>query len=964
MSPRKKSKPNPKAPASGTADELPPSNEPAVPEVNEAAPKPPSRAPTTDTLATTNSAATSNSTLSRKDQSNKSGQKWYGSGGSWRSKAPPVAQVAKESIGVAGGATSELVIERAKAVVNSPSKLLSRRASKGDPIAASMTKLNVTSGSLVDRPEESQAVVDVLGDAPAETLQAPTEAPKEPTVEALKETGPDPPLPPDPPKAGIIEKKDKTEAQGQSANTLGWRSWWSRPDGYGAETNKKGTTGDVDTADAQETPLPGSTPLEDSADKAKTLGDNADGQTIAAETGVDKPMKQTEDSKDITQTNGESSTNAYDKGTPSRSWFWLWSNTQDAQAGPALTQSTTQLPSQSTQKSDETFDASTPTAALAVTTPEAALPADDSTKTSTKLEPPKPSGWAFWSRDKPQSNETADLNATHKQVGELAVADTPSQSAPEAAQFNEQELPPQKEPAKSIRSHPRPKGRSSKPSTPSKTGPARNPAPAAVAAAAAAATVPQPAPKQASTSKQELPNLILPEFRSTYHPAQRPSYWQQIRQYFLGGEPEAPHLYIAPSPPQIKRAIAIGVHGYFPAPLLQKVLGQPTGTSIRFANAAAAAIQEWTEARGYSAKIEKVALEGEGFIADRVSTLWKLLLNWIEHIKSADFILVACHSQGVPVAIMLVAKLIQFGCVNAARIGVCAMAGVNLGPFPEYRTRYLGGTAAELFEFSRPTSIVSQMYLGALEEVLQYGVRIVYIGSIDDQLVSLEVSYFAPHLRLAVHSVGCRQMNLLTHVSSQSSTFSNITHPYVYRAVFVDGRIHAPDFITHLVGFALKLRNLGLPDHGLIRELSPALAGSLYSGEGHSRIYEDPKVYNLAVSHALETTSLPIPPTSNRPVTSTGIGTSGDGGPALGKSVDKAADTYALKVKDYEGIGSGNQNPYFLPWAMRGLLEEEFVKRELGWEVEELLALFETWKPVGKGLRDVRFRLEAVRSKL
>ena len=207
-------------------------------------------------------------------------------------------------------------------------------------------------------------------------------------------------------------------------------------------------------------------------------------------------------------------------------------------------------------------------------------------------------------------------------------------------------------------------------------------------------------------------------------------------------------------------------------------------------------------------------------------------------------------------------------------------------------------------------------------------------------------------------------MNLLTRVSSQSSTFSNITHPYVYRAVFVDGRIHAPDFITHLVGFALKLRNLGLPDHGLIRELSPALAGSLYSGEGHSRIYEDPKVYNLAVSHALETTSLPIPPTSNRPVTSTGIGMSRDGGLAQGKSVDKAADTYALKVKDYENIGSGNQNPYFLPWAMRGLLEEEFVKRELGREVEELLGLFETWRPVGKGLRDVRFRLEAVRSKL
>ena len=49
--------------------------------------------------------------------------------------------------------------------------------------------------------------------------------------------------------------------------------------------------------------------------------------------------------------------------------------------------------------------------------------------------------------------------------------------------------------------------------------------------------------------------------------------------------------------------------------------------------------------------------------------------------------------------------------------------------------------------------------------------------------------------------------------------------------------------LSHLVGFALKLRNLGIPDHGLIRELSIPLAGSLYGGEGHSRLYEDDAVY-------------------------------------------------------------------------------------------------------------------------
>jgi hypothetical protein len=33
------------------------------------------------------------------------------------------------------------------------------------------------------------------------------------------------------------------------------------------------------------------------------------------------------------------------------------------------------------------------------------------------------------------------------------------------------------------------------------------------------------------------------------------------------------------------------------------------------------------------------------------------------------------------------------------------------------------------------------MYLAALDEVLRFGVRVLYVGSIDDQLVSLEVSH-------------------------------------------------------------------------------------------------------------------------------------------------------------------------------------------------------------------------------
>jgi hypothetical protein len=130
------------------------------------------------------------------------------------------------------------------------------------------------------------------------------------------------------------------------------------------------------------------------------------------------------------------------------------------------------------------------------------------------------------------------------------------------------------------------------------------------------------------------------------------------------------------------------------------------------------------------------------------------------------------------------------------------------------------------------------------------------------------------------------------------------------------------------VGFALKLRNVGIPDHGLIRELSAPLAGSLYTGDGHSRIYEDDTVYDLAISFALETNALVDIPISKRPT------------------------------------ASNASNPYILPFAMRGILEEDYVKTELQNEAQELLAQFDDWRPTTKALKDVKFRLEGIRSKL
>jgi len=560
-----------------------------------------------------------------------------------------------------------------------------------------------------------------------------------------------PPLPPDPkdhPKqrdGNTNQPEQQLKQPSNKPSSARWYGWWSKPDGDGVEQTKSDEQPKPDPAmevqeesvtGAASTPLPGPTPSEDTAQKSDPLDV--------------PPKKEDEVSNDIPQVTGASS------ASQGKSWFWSWSSAQNARE----TQTESQLNTPRIQPADTRLPEPPKSEQLAgsskgarvepkkeLTPEKESLLAQPNSKDSPKPKEvtTKPSSWAFWSKEKPGDSDGGDTASTNKQVGEIAVADTPSQNAPEAAQFNEHEqVQKAKESPKPARGRKRPMSLDSIPSTPTKPSPAHSPERKATTPSSPAKDVIKAQQQQRQNQPQDQTkkpssNLVLPELRQTYSVAEQPTYWQQVRTYLFGSEPSVPHLHIDPNPPQIKKAIAIGVHGFFPAAMFQTIFGQPTGTSIKFANAGAKAIRDWTQRQGYECEIEKVALEGEGFIAERVDGLWKLLLNWIDHIRAADFIFVVSHSQGVPVATMLVAKLIQFGCTSTARIGMCAMAGVNLGPFPEYRTKLFGGSALELFDFCRPDSKVSMMYEEALEVVLGFGVKITYVGSIDDQLVPMEV---------------------------------------------------------------------------------------------------------------------------------------------------------------------------------------------------------------------------------
>jgi hypothetical protein len=72
------------------------------------------------------------------------------------------------------------------------------------------------------------------------------------------------------------------------------------------------------------------------------------------------------------------------------------------------------------------------------------------------------------------------------------------------------------------------------------------------------------------------------------------------------------------------------------------------------------------------------------------------------------------------------------------------MCGVHLGPFPSINTSSVIGpylhwfenaAARELFEFQESGSVVGQGYEKALSMVLENGVKIILLASLNDQVV-------------------------------------------------------------------------------------------------------------------------------------------------------------------------------------------------------------------------------------
>ncbi|KAG0305820.1 hypothetical protein BGZ98_003536, partial [Dissophora globulifera] len=374
-------------------------------------------------------------------------------------------------------------------------------------------------------------------------------------------------------------------------------------------------------------------------------------------------------------------------------------------------------------------------------------------------------------------------------------------------------------------------------------------------------------------------------------------------------------------PRGIRKVVIIGVHGWYPRKAIRTVIGEPTGTSSKFCDEMDLALKEYLESHGKhleSDDITLIPLEGEGKVLERVETLHDTLVRnqtWRRAVHEADLVLVATHSQGTPTSILLVARWIQEGLLRVRegdpqiqRIGILAMAGITHGPFPYLKgnlvVRWFEADAAkELFEFMDSESSIARKYQ---DIVLASGVRLTCVASLEDQVVPL-----------------------------YSSVMTSIHHPSIVRAVYIDAASYQNDFLINLIAFSLRLRNAGVDDHGILVHLSEVIAGSLYS-EGHSTIYEEREVYMLSIRSLLE------PPAK---LTA-----------EMARS-EPILNPFRAKQR---------LNPFFLPWAMRGIADEIMSRGDqiLIKELERLKRLYNEWNPVTKGMKEIKFRLEPLRSRL
>lgn len=430
----------------------------------------------------------------------------------------------------------------------------------------------------------------------------------------------------------------------------------------------------------------------------------------------------------------------------------------------------------------------------------------------------------------------------------------------------------------------------------------------------------------------------------------------------------------------------IGIHGWFPGKLLQRVVGIPTG-SDRYVQRMITVLRQYYKDKHkitiQNENILSIPLEGEGKMMDRVDSFMKEIhQNYCSvsekvpfTLSSCDDIYVVAHSQGAPVAILLLDKLVANGILSLQhpkRITLLSMAGIWHGPFPELGrsviVQYIEAESSrELFELNETLLIeevdeliqttipkedsssnntlhgplprdgkppispelqrltlkrqqlkLSHRLRSATIRLLKKGIRIVAIGSWMDQVVPI-----------------------------YSATMHGFYHPNILRAVFVQNSHYENDFLTRLVTFALDLRNSGLSDQGLLLYLSEFIAGSLINDTSHSAIYEDNQVFMLAIDWNLTSFEMNCHPLLSM----------------TSKIHENIHDMESKSIYMPFSVPP-KPNHYYLPWILHSLFTDPDIRSYPYFrnQLEQLHTLYMNWSPDTKVLKELKWKLDPLRT--
>ncbi|VEU21155.1 DEKNAAC102077 [Brettanomyces naardenensis] len=379
-----------------------------------------------------------------------------------------------------------------------------------------------------------------------------------------------------------------------------------------------------------------------------------------------------------------------------------------------------------------------------------------------------------------------------------------------------------------------------------------------------------------------------------------------------------------------KKAVIIGVHSFLPMQLVESFIGESTGTADQLTDMTRKQLVKWGEEHNTEWDIETVSLDGYGQIFDRVSNCLSLLENWTGAMSDSDVVLVVSSLQSVAISVHILSRLATAGYLdNVSKAGMINIGGPCLGPTVGLDSKLTVKSSSgslendillELFDFQDSETLQSRELVRHLKILIGRNVKICFIGSMTDSLTPL-----------------------------YSSLCLQISHPNIYRAIYIDGGSDQPDFLVTLLNLALTVKNLNLNDHRLLVELSNFFMENAdrRKKKGHQNqfiggsVYEDGNVYGIGIENLLETHDL-----------------------IFAQAVEEEEDFH---VKEF------NMNEYHMPWCMRGFIEElgklkekEDRRRDrsfavdTGQMIDQLLEEFKAWEPKEKEYKELRYCIEAM----